>query len=112
MPFIDDMARALAEADLVVGRSGASAVSEICAVGRASLLVPYPYAASNHQWHNARALEKRGAALCIRALDLSEERLVTELSALLTEPRRLSQMARAARHLGRPHAAKAIAGFA
>jgi UDP-N-acetylglucosamine--N-acetylmuramyl-(pentapeptide) pyrophosphoryl-undecaprenol N-acetylglucosamine transferase len=109
VPFIDDMPKALADADLVVGRSGASAVSEICAIGRASLLVPYPYAASDHQWHNARALEKAGAAVCVAAGELSVERLQAELQALLGSPKRLEQMSRAALELGRPEAARVIA---
>src|SRR6187402_2533632 len=62
VPFIQDMPAAIAAADLVVSRSGPGAVSEICAIGRASLLVPYPFAAGDHQTKNAMALEAAGAA--------------------------------------------------
>ncbi len=109
VPFIDDMPAALGEAQLVVGRSGAGAVSEICAVGRPSLLVPYPYAAGDHQRINAEALQKEGAAVCIPAAEASTERLTAELEALLEDAGTLPRMARAATALGRPHAADAIA---
>ena len=72
-PFIEDMAEALSEADLVVGRAGAGAVSEICAVGRASLLIPYPFA-GDHQRFNAHSLERRGAALTVLSNDATPER--------------------------------------
>src|SRR5690606_4628603 len=54
VPFIDDMARALASADLVIARAGASTLAELCAVGRPAILVPYPFAADDHQLKNAR----------------------------------------------------------
>ena len=109
VPFIDDMPQALAQADLVVGRSGASAVSEICAVGRPSLLLPYPYAAGDHQRMNALALVEAGAALCVDVEQASPERLADELGRLLSDKARLSAMARAARRLARPDAAEVIA---
>jgi UDP-N-acetylglucosamine--N-acetylmuramyl-(pentapeptide) pyrophosphoryl-undecaprenol N-acetylglucosamine transferase len=109
VPFIDDMVAALAAADVVIGRSGASAVSEICAIGRPSLLVPYPHAAGDHQRVNAQALERDGAAVCLPASVLSPERIAQELRALLTDPARLVAMADAARDRGRPDAAADIA---
>jgi UDP-N-acetylglucosamine--N-acetylmuramyl-(pentapeptide) pyrophosphoryl-undecaprenol N-acetylglucosamine transferase len=109
VPFIDDMPRALAEADLVVGRSGASCVSEICAIGRPSLLIPYPFASSDHQWHNARALELRGAALSVRADEVSVERLAADIERLVESPDSLIEMAKRAGELGRPEAARSIA---
>lgn len=108
IPFIDDMPEAIATADLVVGRSGASAVSEITAIGRASLLIPYPYASGNHQYYNALALERAGAARCL-ASDVSEQELAREMRSLLTSPSQLAQMATQARAFGRPRAATAIA---
>jgi len=108
VPFIVDMQRAIAEADLVVGRSGASAVSEITAVGRASLLIPYPYASGNHQYHNARALERAHAARCLPS-DVDEAVLARELHALLLDPAARTQMAAAAAAFGRPLAARSIA---
>ena len=65
-PFIDDVARELGRADLVIARSGAVTVAEIAAIGRAAILVPFPHAADDHQAKNALALEKAGGAICIR----------------------------------------------
>ncbi|HEV8244366.1 MAG TPA: undecaprenyldiphospho-muramoylpentapeptide beta-N-acetylglucosaminyltransferase [Polyangiaceae bacterium] len=107
--FIDDMPRAIAGADLIVGRSGASAVSEICAVGRPSILVPYPFAAGDHQRMNALSLEQAGAAECVASADASAERLASEIERLAGDRSLLSAMAHAAQSLGRPDAARAIA---
>lgn len=107
-PFIDDMPRALADADLVIGRAGASAVAEICAVGRPSLLVPYPFA-GDHQKHNAASIAREGAALWIPSAEATPERLAQELGSLLGDPARLIAMSDASRQLGRPQAARAIA---
>jgi UDP-N-acetylglucosamine--N-acetylmuramyl-(pentapeptide) pyrophosphoryl-undecaprenol N-acetylglucosamine transferase len=109
VPFIENMPEAIAAADLVVGRSGASAVSEICAIGRASLLVPYPHAASDHQWHNAKSLEAAGAALAVRANQVSVQGLARDIERLVGSPETLAKMAEAARELGRPEAAKTVA---
>jgi len=107
-PFINDMPEQLAWADLVIGRAGAGATNEICAVGRASLLVPYPFA-GDHQRFNALSLERRGAALTVLAADANPERLTQELRSLLLDPERLERMAENARRLGRPDAAEQIA---
>jgi UDP-N-acetylglucosamine--N-acetylmuramyl-(pentapeptide) pyrophosphoryl-undecaprenol N-acetylglucosamine transferase len=106
--FIDDMPSALAAADLVVGRAGASAVAEICAVGRPSILIPYPFA-GDHQRHNAESLARRGAALCVLAPEATEERLAVEIEKLASDPARLPKMAASAKDLGRPDAALVIA---
>jgi UDP-N-acetylglucosamine--N-acetylmuramyl-(pentapeptide) pyrophosphoryl-undecaprenol N-acetylglucosamine transferase len=108
LPFIDDMPAALAGADLVIGRAGASAVAEICAVGRPSVLVPYPYA-GDHQRFNAVSVEAAGAATCILAKDATVERLVAEIERLAGDEALLPRMAEAARALGRPEAAQVIA---
>jgi UDP-N-acetylglucosamine--N-acetylmuramyl-(pentapeptide) pyrophosphoryl-undecaprenol N-acetylglucosamine transferase len=107
-PFIDDMARAYASAALVIGRAGATSLAEICAVGRPSILVPFPYAADDHQWHNARALEQRGAAIALREAELSVDGLAQAVARLLTQPDERRRMAEAARTMGRPDAAAAI----
>lgn len=108
VPFIDDMPRALQEAELVIGRSGAGAVAEICAVGRPSVLIPYPFAAGDHQLKNAESLAREGAALCVPAALASPERIAREVRWLL-EDGRLERMAERARLRGRPHAARWIA---
>ncbi|HET7538987.1 MAG TPA: undecaprenyldiphospho-muramoylpentapeptide beta-N-acetylglucosaminyltransferase [Polyangiaceae bacterium] len=109
LPFIADMPRALADADLVIARSGASAVSEICAVGRPSLLVPYPFASGDHQRVNAESLVRAGAALCLPATEASAERLAREITELFDHSQRLCSMAERATALGRPAAARVIA---
>ncbi|RYZ09447.1 MAG: undecaprenyldiphospho-muramoylpentapeptide beta-N-acetylglucosaminyltransferase [Myxococcales bacterium] len=107
-PFIDDMPRALRDADLIIGRAGANAVAEICAVGRPSLLVPYPYA-GDHQKHNADSVAREGAALWLPSAEATPERLVERLRSLMSDPARLIAMADSARRIGRPDAARAIA---
>ena len=109
MPFIADMPAALAAADLVIGRSGAGAVSEICAVGRPSVLIPYPFASGDHQRVNAESLVRAEAALCLPIAEASPARIAAEIAALLNDPSRLIQMAARAAALGRPAAAHAIA---
>ncbi len=75
LPYIDDMAGAYAAADLVVSRSGATTVAELAVCGKCAILVPFPYAADNHQEHNARALAERGAAEVIVQKDLNAKML-------------------------------------
>lgn len=108
-PFIDEMPQAIAWADLVVSRSGASAVSEICSVGRPSLLIPYPFAAGNHQQLNAEGLAGAQAALWVKNADATPETLSREISRLLFDERQLQSMADAATRYGRPFAARDIA---
>jgi UDP-N-acetylglucosamine--N-acetylmuramyl-(pentapeptide) pyrophosphoryl-undecaprenol N-acetylglucosamine transferase len=107
--FIDDVAQAIADADVVVARSGAGAVAEIAAVGRAAILVPFPHAAGDHQARNAEALARGGAAVCIRQDVADAPRLAAELRRLLTDDRARVAMAEASRSLGRPDAAQRIA---
>jgi UDP-N-acetylglucosamine--N-acetylmuramyl-(pentapeptide) pyrophosphoryl-undecaprenol N-acetylglucosamine transferase len=108
-PFIDDMPRALADADLVVSRAGASAVSEILAVGRPSLLVPYPFASGDHQRVNAETVERAGAARSLPVERVSVERLRSEIQLLVQDRGALLRMADAAQKLGRPDAATEVA---
>jgi len=105
--FIDDMAAAYAEADLVVCRAGATTVAEIAAAGVASVLVPYPHAVDDHQTANARFLADAGAAILVPESELSAERL----AGLLARFDRvwLGDMARRARSLARPDATSAVA---
>ena len=108
-PFIEDMPGALAWADIVVSRAGASAVSEICAVGRASLLIPYPFAAGDHQAKNAQALAKAGAAVWLDSKTATPESIRDEILRLARDGQLIQRMSDAARALGRPDAAMAIA---
>jgi len=105
--FIDDMAAAYAEADLVVCRAGATTVAEIAVAGVASILVPFPYAVDDHQTVNARFLADAGAAVLAPQSELSPERLGELIAGFDRE--RLREMAKLARSLGRPEAARHVA---
>lgn len=95
--------------NLVVARAGAMTVSEISACGLPSILVPYPYAADDHQTANARALSDKGAAVLLRDQDVSGERMAQEIRKLLADSGRLREMGRFAYALSRPDAARRIA---
>ena len=97
--YINDMDRCLAAADLVVCRAGASSLSEIQALGKPSILVPYPYAAENHQYYNAKTMSDRDAAILIEEKDFTGERLLEEVEKLLSEPERLKKMGENARNM-------------
>lgn len=95
--YINDMDRCLAASDLVVCRAGASSLSEIQALGKPSILVPYPYAAENHQYYNAKTMSDRDAAILIEEKDFTGERLLSEVEKLLSKPERLKKMGENAR---------------
>lgn len=106
--FIDDMGAAYAQADLVLCRSGATTVAELTALGKPAILVPYPYAADDHQRANATVLVAEGAAQMILDRDLDGERVTAAVGALARDRERLEQMGAAARRLGRPCAAAQV----
>lgn len=108
-PFIDDMAAAYREARIVVSRAGASAIAEIVAARRASLLVPIPGTSGEHQLRNAERLAGGKAAVLIEQRDLSGERLAGTLKELLDDPARLDAMAAATDALFQGDAAVIIA---
>jgi UDP-N-acetylglucosamine--N-acetylmuramyl-(pentapeptide) pyrophosphoryl-undecaprenol N-acetylglucosamine transferase len=107
--FLDDMPAAFAQADVVISRAGASTVAELCAAGRASILIPYPHAADDHQTHNAEALAAAGGAMMVDDAEWDGARMVREIEALLSVAGRLEQMEQAARSLSRPGAARRAA---
>lgn len=104
-PFINDMARAYAEATLVVCRAGATTLAELTACGRPAILVPYPHAAAGHQSGNAQALAAKGAAMVMEEADLTAERLAQLISGLLHDRVSLLSMSAAAKGLARRGAA-------
>jgi UDP-N-acetylglucosamine--N-acetylmuramyl-(pentapeptide) pyrophosphoryl-undecaprenol N-acetylglucosamine transferase len=108
VPFLDDVAGAMAASHLLVSRAGANTLAEICASGRASLLVPLAIA-QGHQVDNARVLAEAGAAEMIPSNELSADRLASRLEELLADGGRLAALGRAARALARPRAAAEIA---
>jgi len=107
-PFIHDMDRAYAAADLVLCRAGASTLFELMAMGKPGVLVPYPYAANDHQTLNARALVDAGAALMVANGDLKGARLSEMLGQLCEDPARLRKMGERASALAKPDAAETI----
>jgi UDP-N-acetylglucosamine--N-acetylmuramyl-(pentapeptide) pyrophosphoryl-undecaprenol N-acetylglucosamine transferase len=108
VPFIDDVAQAIADADLVVARAGAGTLAEITAVGRPTLLVPFPHAADDHQARNAEALARAGAAAWLRQDAATVPRLASEVERLLGDSALRIAMARAATACGRPGAAHRV----
>ena len=107
--FFHDMDARMRSADLVVARAGASTLAELTVLGRASVLVPLPTAADDHQRKNARALAAAGACEVVEERDLGGDRLVQVLVALAADGARRARMAAAARALGKPDAAARVA---
>lgn len=107
-PFIEDTASAYAEADLVIARAGASTVTELAAVGAASLLVPFPAAVDDHQTHNARFLVEAGAAWLEAQAGLTPDKLAVLLQGL--DRAQLQAMAEKARAVAKTGATEAVVG--
>ena len=107
--FIRDMPAALASADLVIARSGATTISELTVAGRPSILVPYPHHADQQQLENARQLVQAGAAWLLEESTMTPAALAKLLQKLFRHPEQLEAAAAAARMLGRPNAAEALA---
>lgn len=97
--YINDMDVCLAAADLVICRSGASTLAELQAAGKASILIPSPIVAGNHQYHNAMVLGKAGAAIVIEQKDASSERIISEIEALYNTPEKVEVMSACAAEL-------------
>lgn len=107
-PYLHNMPAVLGAADLVICRAGAATIAEITVLGLPSILIPYPYAAANHQVHNARALVRAGAAVMIHDAELSGPLLQQKVGELLENRPLMASMARSAAALGRPRALEEI----
>lgn len=107
--YVEEMPDALAAAELVISRAGASTLAELATAGRPAILVPYPHAHADHQTANARALVEAGAAVLLPDAELTGPRLASEITRLMQDPGRRQRMASAARALARPDAAARIA---
>lgn len=106
--YIDNMYTCICAADLIISRAGAMTITELTAIGRPAILVPYPNAAENHQYYNALTLSNANAAVLIEDKDLTKARLVEEVSALYSDRQRLSLMEENAKKSARNNAADRI----
>lgn len=109
--YIDDMDTCMSGADLVIGRAGASSLSEIEALGKASILIPSPYVAENHQFHNAMALVNRGAGSIIEEKDLTTASLKEAIDSMLSNPAKLIQIEENAKNMAITDARERIANI-
>ena len=106
--YIYDMASYMAAADLVICRAGAATIGELCALGRASIMVPSPYVAENHQEKNARALEHAGACEVLLEQEATPEKLLSMTERLLADDRKREAMGKAAAKLAQLDAGEKI----
>jgi UDP-N-acetylglucosamine--N-acetylmuramyl-(pentapeptide) pyrophosphoryl-undecaprenol N-acetylglucosamine transferase len=111
LPFLDRMELAFAVTDLVVSRSGATAIAEQSVCGLPAILVPYPHATEHHQEANARELERAGAAEVVRDAALTPVVLAERVRGLLDDPARLASMAKHALAWAKPDAAQRFAAL-
>ncbi|MFN0107695.1 MAG: undecaprenyldiphospho-muramoylpentapeptide beta-N-acetylglucosaminyltransferase [Blastocatellia bacterium] len=111
-PFVEKMVDEFAKADLVITRAGATTVAELAAAGRPALMIPFPFAADDHQRKNAEAVERAGAGRMILQAELTPERLTQELLWLIRDPQQLVRMAEASKKLGHPAAAAKVVELA
>jgi UDP-N-acetylglucosamine--N-acetylmuramyl-(pentapeptide) pyrophosphoryl-undecaprenol N-acetylglucosamine transferase len=108
LPFIQDMAAAYNRADLVVSRAGATTIFELAALGKPSILIPYPYASNQHQVINASTLAGAGGAEMILQSDLNAETLAQVLIKYMDDPSALKKMSTHTKEMAHPNAAKVI----
>ncbi|MDO8963304.1 MAG: undecaprenyldiphospho-muramoylpentapeptide beta-N-acetylglucosaminyltransferase [Coriobacteriia bacterium] len=108
LDYVEAMGDAMAAADLVVCRSGATSIAELASVGRPAILIPYPFATDDHQSHNASPLVDAGAAVVFSDSALDSESFGDELIRILDDPERRASMAECASRLARPLAAHAV----
>ena len=111
-PFIEQMVAEFARADLVICRAGATTVAELAAAGKPAIMIPFPFAADDHQRKNAEAVENAGAGRMILQAELTPERLAQELLWLIRDPQQLKRMAEASKTLARPQAAASVVDLA
>ena len=109
LPFVEDMGAAYLWADLVICRAGATTLCELTALGKPSVLIPYPHAVGDHQFYNAMELAKGGAAVVMREEEVGEGVLASTIVELLGDRDRVKAMAERSKAMGRPEAAQEIA---
>lgn len=104
VPYLEDMANALAASDLVIGSAGAISLAEITALGKPSIIIPKAYTAENHQEYNAKSIEENGAGIAILEKNLTPESLNDAVSRLLGDKELLRNMSNASKEIGKPEA--------
>ena len=109
VPFIHNMANTFRQVDVIIGRSGAGAVNEIAAAKMASLLVPFPFAADDHQRRNAEVMTEAGAARMVPDSELTGQRLFEEVEKLRTDPAAINAMRTRVQQFAKPDAAQRAA---
>lgn len=103
--YFEDLSLPLACADIAIVRAGAMTIAELSVMGVPAIFIPYPYAAANHQFHNAKYLESKGAALLIPQANLNSQLLMEKLTAILSNPHTLADMSKSMLNHGKPQAA-------
>ena len=106
--YVEDMVNTIANVDMVICRAGATTTAELIAAGKASVMIPFPLAADDHQRKNAEALQAAGGTRMILQSDLSGERLATEIKTLASQPQLITAMEKSSRNLARGDAAAAV----
>ncbi|MBC5995952.1 undecaprenyldiphospho-muramoylpentapeptide beta-N-acetylglucosaminyltransferase [Romboutsia ilealis] len=104
VPYLEDMANALAASDLVIGSAGAISLAEITALGKPSIIIPKAYTAENHQEYNAKSIESKGAGIAILEKDLTPKKLNETVFRLLGDRELLIDMENASKEIGKPEA--------
>ena len=107
-PFFQDIPRRMSEAQLVISRAGASSIADLTVIGRPSILIPYPFAAGDHQTANARGLTRAGAAILVPESQLNAGSLCAQIETILTNPDGARKMAHAALAAGMPDATERL----
>ena len=109
LPFYDNMAALLRRANLAISRSGAGSLTELAVCGTPAILIPYPFAAEDHQSYNAAVFTQAGAALSFKQSDLTQEIFTTQVLNLLQSPTELGKMAEKAKAIAVPDSADKLA---
>ena len=108
VPYLDDMANVLSASDIVIGSAGATSLSEITALGKASIIIPKAYTAENHQEYNAKSIADNGAGICILESELTSEKLNNALFEILSNEDILKSMEKNSLSIGKPKAVSDI----
>jgi len=110
LPYIYNMEEVMNSSDIIISRSGAMTITEIAAIGKPAIFIPFPFATENHQEYNARVLEKAGAARVILDKDLNAEVLTKTLHDMLSDKNKLIQMGQNAKKIAIPDTLDRIYG--